>query len=140
MDIVYLKLVSGESILAYAENVDDEYVHAYKPIQLHTVNSIDGALIRTTKWIAFTDQNEFSIRIKNILVIAKPTEEIEKYYLRTLDILDDEEEDYLLEERNDWSQLFEEDKLDHESWESFENEETIVALNELAANNQIKVH
>ena len=133
MDIVYLKLVSGESIVSYVETIDEEYVQTYKPVQLHTINSMDGALIRTTKWIPFTDQNDFPIKVKNILLIATPTEEIEKYYIRSLEVLDDEEEDYFLEEKEEWSDVFYEDE---QSWD----EEAVHAFNELAANNQIKVH
>ena len=135
MDIVYLKLVSGESIISYVETIDEEYVQAYKPVQLHTINSMDGALIRTTKWIPFTDQNDFPIKVKNILLIATPTEEIEKYYIRSLEVLDSkEEEDYLLEEKEDWDEVFYDE--DEDGWD----EETVHAFNELAANNQIKVH
>tara|TARA_R110002167_G_scaffold319833_1_gene525620 strand:+ start:56 stop:457 length:402 start_codon:yes stop_codon:yes gene_type:complete len=133
MDIVYLKLVSGESIVSYVETIDEEYVQTYKPVQLHTINSMNGALIRTTKWIPFTDQNDFPIKVKNILLIATPTEEIEKYYIRSLEVLDDEEEDYFLEEKEEWSDVFYEDE---QSWD----EEAVHAFNELAANNQIKVH
>tara|TARA_R110001592_G_scaffold31663_4_gene111434 strand:+ start:224 stop:631 length:408 start_codon:yes stop_codon:yes gene_type:complete len=135
MDIVYLKLVSGESIISYVETIDEEYVQAYKPVQLHTINSMDGALIRTTKWIPFTDQNDFPIKVKNILLIATPTKEIEKYYIRSLEVLDSkEEEDYLLEEKEDWDEVFYDE--DEDGWD----EETVHAFNELAANNQIKVH
>ena len=135
MDIVYLKLVSGESIVSYVETIDEEYVQAYKPVQLHTINSMDGALIRTTKWIPFTDQNDFPIKVKNILLIATPTKEIEKYYIRSLEVLDSkEEEDYLLEEKEDWDEVFYDE--DEDGWD----EETVHAFNELAANNQIKVH
>ena len=134
MDIVYLKLVSGESIVSYVETIDEEYVQTYKPVQLHTINSMNGALIRTTKWIPFTDQNDFPIKVKNILLIATPTKEIEKYYIRSLEVLDSREEDYLLEEKEDWDEVFYDE--DEDGWD----EETIHAFNELAANNQIKVH
>ena len=134
MDIVYLKLVSGESLISYVETIDEEHVHACKPLQIHTINSAEGALIRTTKWIPFTKENDFPIKVKNILLIAKPTEEIVKYYLRSLDVLDDGEEDYLLEEKDEWDDVFYDE--DEEDWD----EETIHAFNELAANNQIKVH
>ena len=130
MDIVYLKLVSGESILAYAENSDEEYVHTYKPIQLHVVNSMNGALIRTTKWIPFTKQEDFPIKVNNILIIASPTEDIEKYYLRSLDVLDEEDGDLLLDE-NLWERSFNEE---------YETEETLHAIQELVANTEIKVH
>jgi len=134
MDIVYLKLVSGESIISYVETIDEEYVQTYKPVQLHTINSMNGSLIRTTKWIPFTNQNSFPIKVKNILLIATPTEDIIKYYLNSLDALDDEEENYLLEEKDKWDEVFYDE--DEDGWD----EETIHAFNELAANNQIKVH
>ena len=39
MDIVYLKLVSGESLISYVETIDEEHVHVCKPLQIHTINS-----------------------------------------------------------------------------------------------------
>tara|TARA_R110000851_G_scaffold123698_2_gene253591 strand:- start:307 stop:735 length:429 start_codon:yes stop_codon:yes gene_type:complete len=142
MNIVYLKLVNGENLISYVETIDDEYVHVCKPLQIHTINTEEGALIRTTKWIPFTKESDFPIKVNNILLIATPTEGIVKYYLRSLDVLDDGEEDYLLEEKEDhydadigaWDEVFY--KEDEEGWD----EETVHAFNELAANNQIKVH
>ena len=129
MDIVYLKLVSGESIISYAENTDEEYVHTYKPIQLHVVNSTSGAWVRTTKWIPFTEQNDFPIKVSNVLIIASPTEDIIKYYLRSLDVLDEETNDELV--------------IGEAKWETFDEEfddDRLHAFQELVANTEIKVH
>ena len=52
-----------------------------------------------------------------------------------MEVLDSkEEEDYLLEEKEDWDEVFYDE--DEDGWD----EETVHAFNELAANNQIKVH
>ena len=133
MDIVYLKLVTGENVISYAE-VDEEYVHTYRPIQLHVVNSLDGALIRTTKWIPFTNENDFPILQNKIIIIAKPSEEIQNYYLRTLDVLDENDDGLLLEEKNEYVSIFDSEE------DPWENEDAVLAFHEFTANTEIKVH
>ena len=89
MNVVYLKLITGEDIVSYSEGVDEEYVHLYNPICLHAVNINRGAVIRSTKWIPFTDHNDFSVRIRDILILSTPTKDIEEQYFKSLDVLHD---------------------------------------------------
>lgn len=128
MQIVYLKLVTGEDIIAYAESVDEEYVHVHKPITVHTKNTERGAILRSTQWIPFTEQNDFPIKRKNIVILSNPSRDMEDYYHETLDILDD-----MILEPIDPSQE-QLDKLDPEDREAYD------AFFELYANNEVKVH
>ena len=122
MNVVYLKLVTGEDIIAFAD-YDDEYVNVYKPIMVHTKNTSRGAVLRSTQWIPFTDQHDFPIKMSNVVIIATPSEDMKEYYHETLDVLDD----MTIEKKNQW-ELHEED------------EETFKAYYELYANNEVQIH
>lgn len=121
MNIVYLKLVTGEDIISYAENIDDEYVNVYKPIMVHTKNTSRGAVLRSTQWIPFTEQNDFPIKMSNVVVMATPSKDMEDYYHETLDVLDD----LILDQGKE---VYEED------------DEAFKAYYELYANNEVKIH
>ena len=118
MQVVYLKLVSGENILTYVDSVDEEYVNVYKPIQIHIKNTTNGSVLRSSKWIPFTEQNNFPIKSRNVLIIATPAEDMIDYYHETLDVLDDIE-------------LNKDEKVEEDSFNAFY---------ELYANTDIKVH
>jgi hypothetical protein len=116
MNVVYLKLITGEDIVSYSEGVDEEYVYLYNPICFHTVNTNRGAMVRSTKWIPFTDHNDFSVRIRDILILSTPTKDIEEQYFKSLDVLDE----------NSLQEGF--------------DEEQVKAFYELYSNTSIKVH
>ena len=55
-----------------------------------------GASVRVAKWIPFTDENDFPIQVRHVLMKAKPTKDILDYYFNALDKLnevDDTEEE-----------------------------------------------
>ena len=105
MDIVYLKLVSGEDIICYVENSDEEYVYVYNPIRFEVKNTPRGSVVRSSKWIPLVKENEFEIKMRDVMIMATPTKDMVDYYHEVLDVLDD------LEELEPAPQLTEEQKL-----------------------------
>lgn len=99
--IVYFKLISGDDIISYVENSDGEYVILNRPLQLIAHNTMKGATVRMTKWSAYTEENDFPIKLKHVILSAKPTEEIEDFYLDALDILDQKMIERDIEYEND---------------------------------------
>jgi hypothetical protein len=124
MDVVYLKLVSGEDIICYVENSDEEYLYVYKPIRFQIKNTPRGSVVRSSKWIPLVEESEFPIKRRDVMIIATPTKDMDAYYHETLDVLDD------MSLENDFQ---------HEKRRKTEEEE-IEALYELHSNTNIKVH
>lgn len=121
-EIVYFKLVSGDDIISYVESSDGEYVILNRPLQLIAHNTMKGATVRMAKWSAYTEENDFPIKLKHVILSAKPTEEIEDFYLDALDILDQKMIERDIEYEND---------LD---------EDTTMAIFERFSNTSIVVH
>lgn len=119
-DIVYLKLVTGEDIVAYVDVADDEYISIHQPIQFFTYNTTEGAVVRSAKWIPFSKETEIVLRARHVILSLKPTKDIRDYYLEILDILEQNE--------------------NPESEEQQEAEDYIRALFERHSNTSITVH
>jgi hypothetical protein len=96
-DIIYLKLITGEDIVTYVDTANEEYVSIHKPVQFFMHNTTKGAVIRSAKWIPFSDEIDLVLRTKDIVLSLKPTNDILNYYLETVVILD--QRDGLTEER-----------------------------------------
>ena len=124
MDVVYLKLVSGEDIICYVENSDEEYVYVYNPIQFQVKNTPRGSVVRTSKWIPLVKENEFEIKMRDVMIMATPTKDMVDYYHEVLDVLDD------LSFQND---------IEDQEHEEITEEETS-AFYELYSNTNIQVH
>lgn len=90
-NIVYLKLVTGEDIVAYVDTADDEYILIHQPIQFFTYNTQKGAIVRSAKWIPFSDETDLVLRTRDVVLSLKPTNDIRDYYLESLDILEQNE-------------------------------------------------
>ena len=124
MDVVYLKLVSGEDIICYVENSDEEYVYVYNPIQFQVKNTPRGSVVRSSKWIPLVKENEFEIKMRDVMIMATPTKDMVDYYHEVLDVLDD------LSFQND---------IEDQEHEKTTEEETS-AFYELYSNTNIQVH
>ena len=124
MDVLYLKLVSGEHIISFVDTIDNEYVVLDKPLQLFVQNSVKGAAVRVAKWIPFIEDHLLSVKQNHILMYSKPTQDIEDCYFEAINALSDEEESIGLanEERD------------------IEEEEVTMALYEKFSNTSIVVH
>lgn len=90
-DIVYLKLVTGEDIVAYVDTADEEYISIHRPVQFFTHNTSKGAVVRSAKWIPFSQENDLVLRTRDVVLSLNPTKDIRDYYLETLDILEQNE-------------------------------------------------
>jgi len=124
MDVVYLKLVSGEDIICYVESSDEEYVYVYNPIRFEVKNTPRGSVVRSSKWIPLVKENEFEIKMRDVMITATPTKDMVDYYHEVLDVLDD------LSFQND---------IEDQEHEEITEEETS-AFYELYSNTNIQVH
>ena len=90
-NILYLKLVTGEDILAKCLKTDKskDTVKINSPLQIHTTNMSMGAGVRLAKWIPHSKQMEYVIHIDDIIVMTKPIESLIEYYYEALDVLKD---------------------------------------------------
>jgi hypothetical protein len=83
-NVLYFKLVTGEHIISIIDSMDQEYILLHKPLQLFLQNTMGGASVRVAKWIPFTDENDFPLQVRHVLMKAKPTKDIIDYYFNAL--------------------------------------------------------
>lgn len=86
-NILYLKLVTGENIIADVDQNDEEFLIIYQPLELHVTNTYQGASVNLSKWIPFTVEEEFVLPNKHVLLVAAPSKDILDYYLEGLEAL-----------------------------------------------------
>lgn len=86
-NILYLKLVTGENIIADVDKNDEEFLIIYQPLELHVKNTYQGASVHLSKWIPFTVEEEFVLPNKHVLLAAPPSKDILDYYLEGLETL-----------------------------------------------------
>ena len=98
--ILYLKLVSGDDIVAVCEDKKD-IMKIKEPLQLHTYNTNFGASVRFSKWIPHVEKNVFEIHSEDIMVAAEPQNDIKKYYTTSIKKMKDMEHYYEKEELED---------------------------------------
>jgi len=91
-DVLYFKLVTGEHIISIIDGMDQEYILLHKPLQLFLQNTMGGASVRVAKWIPFTDENDFPLQVRHVLMKANPTKDILDYYFNALDKLNEVED------------------------------------------------
>lgn len=87
--VLYFKLVTGEHIISIVESNDDEFIMLHRPLQLFIQNTLGGAAVRVAKWIPFTEENDFPLQIKHVVMKAMPTRDISDYYFEALNKLDE---------------------------------------------------
>lgn len=90
--VLYFKLVTGEHIISIVESNDDEFIMLHRPLQLFIQNTLGGAAVRVAKWIPFTEENDFPLQIKHVVMKAMPTQDISDYYFEALNKLDENTE------------------------------------------------
>jgi len=86
-NILYLKLVTGENIIADVDQNDEEFLILYQPLELHVKNAYQGASVNLSKWIPFTSEEEFVLPSKHILLITTPSKDILDYYFEGIETL-----------------------------------------------------
>ena len=98
-NILYLKLVTGESIVATCSQDpnDKESIMVKHPLELHTQNSTMGASVKLAKWIPHIKKNLFSIHSDDIIVkeglaVLKDKYVEKKIRRRNIDMKDQEEQ------------------------------------------------
>ena len=128
--INYFKLISGEHIISMVDSLDDEYAVLYKPLQLFVHSTYRGASVKVAKWIPFTDEVIFSIRMSNILIHSNASEDMEDYYLGCLNSLDD------IQDQDEREQNFNVETNHDEA----DNDEVTQAFFERYSNTNIVVH
>ena len=127
-NVLYLKLVTGESIVATCSQDpnDKESIMVKHPLELHTQNSTLGASVKLAKWIPHIKKNTFSIHSDDIIVMERPTEAIVEYYQEGLEVLKDK---------------FVEKRFTAKSKRiERETEEQLFAMMEYLANTEITIH
>ena len=87
--VLYFKLVTGEHIISIVESNDDEFIILHRPLQLFVHNTLGGAAVRVAKWIPFTEENDFPLHVKHVVMKAMPTQDISDYYFEALNKLDE---------------------------------------------------
>ncbi len=78
--VLYLKLVTGEDIVAEVEDSDPDFYYVTVPIRVHTINTEAGAVMRASKWIPFIPDKTFQIDARNVIVVAEANQEVIEYY------------------------------------------------------------
>jgi len=121
-EVLYFKLVSGEDIISFVESNDGEYIMLHRPLELLAHNTIKGASVRMAKWSPYTEENDFPLRMRHVILTAKPTEEIEEFYLDALDALDQREAEREIEYTED----FNEDDMTMAMFERYSNTNIVV--------------
>lgn len=126
-NILYLKLVTGESIVATCSQDpnDKESIMVKHPLELHTRNSSMGASVKLAKWIPHIKKNLFSIHSDDIIVMERPTDAILEYYQEGLEVLKDK---------------FVEKKFTQKKVDIKNQEEQLFAMMEYLANTEITIH
>ena len=128
-NILYLKLVTGESIVATCSQDpnDKESIMIKHPLELHTQNSTMGASVKLAKWIPHIKKDLFSIHSDDIIVMERPTDAIVEYYEEGLSVLKDK----FVEKKATYKPT----KKDME-----ESENQLIAMMEYLSNTHITVH
>lgn len=80
-----LKLVSGETIISYVIENEQEVLlnKPYMPIIIQ--KSVDDIEIVFKRWVSLTTNNVFTINKNNVICMLKPDKDIEDMYKKTLD-------------------------------------------------------
>ena len=126
-NILYLKLVTGESIVATCSQDpnDKESIMVKYPLELHTQNSTMGASVKLAKCIPHIKKNLFSIHSDDIIVMERPTDAIVEYYEEGLAVLKDK---------------YVEKKIRRRNIDMKDQEEQLLAMMEYLANTEITIH
>ncbi len=93
-DVVYLKLITGDDIVAMVESSNEEYLHVVEPIVIYNLNTQRGSILRATKWIPYLNTDSFSVRHSHIVIIERPSEYIEEYYFDVIESLNKQKEEF----------------------------------------------
>lgn len=87
-NVLYLKLISGEELVAFSEVVEEGIIIT-NPLELHTVNRTNGAFVRLSKWIPHISTIEFLIDFSMIILYNQPVEDIIEYYIEAINQLEE---------------------------------------------------
>ncbi len=78
---VCIKLKTGENIFAELAAIDNELLRIYNPLNVRTYKSDDDSDgISLSKWIPFTDDNEFDIPTEVVMYVGKLSDDYTKFY------------------------------------------------------------
>jgi hypothetical protein len=87
--IMYLKLVSGELLLAYTDletlKEGSKMVMVHHPYSVNFGSTEMGTMIRILEWIPSANGYTFTINKDHILQILDPEKKLRQYYIEYLD-------------------------------------------------------
>ena len=80
--LIYLKLVNGEDLMGYVEEIDDNHVKVIKPLRASLIDNLRGSSsVRLEPWLIVNRIDDFCVIDENkILTFTKPAAEYVAFY------------------------------------------------------------
>ena len=80
--LIYLKLVNGEDLMGYVEEIDEIHVRVTKPLHVSLIDNLRGSSsVRLEPWLIVNRIDDFCIIDENkILTFTKPAPEYVAFY------------------------------------------------------------
>ena len=80
--LIYLKLVSGEDLMGYVEEIDDTHVRVTKPLRASLIDNLRGSsAVRLEPWLIVNRIDDYCIIDENkIVTFTKPAPEYVAFY------------------------------------------------------------
>lgn len=120
--IFYMKMVTGEHVIAAAQYVTSQIIRLYHPFEIFIVNTSEGTGLKMGKWLPFSEtEDSHLIMASNIIIIDRPKKEVLEYYKEIL-----AEYNKMVSNSNDPEQEYTDEQIDE--------------MQKLISNNNITVH
>ena len=87
--LIYLKLVSGEDLIGYVEELDDTHVRITKPLRASLIDNLRGnSSVRLEPWLIVNRIDDSCIINENkIITFSKPAPEYVAFYKDAIKVL-----------------------------------------------------